>query len=93
LIEAARSATALVVEKFGSKAEIARELADRLNTVAERKRPAEALSYNALVQSWPEITRAPAPANRPRPPAVMPNRPVPSWSPSRDPTTWSDAFA
>jgi putative DNA methylase len=30
----------------------------RLYTVCERKkRPAEALSYNALVQAWPEITR------------------------------------
>jgi putative DNA methylase len=33
-------------------------LAYRLYTVAERKkRAAEALSYNALVQGWPEITR------------------------------------
>jgi putative DNA methylase len=48
----------LLVAKLGSKAEIARELAYRLYTIAERKkRAAEALSYNALVQSWPEITR------------------------------------
>jgi putative DNA methylase len=33
-------------------------LAYRLYTVCERKkRAAEALSYNALVQSWPEIAR------------------------------------
>ncbi len=44
--------------KLGSKAEIARELAYRLYTLCERKkRAAEALSYNGLVQSWPEITR------------------------------------
>jgi putative DNA methylase len=44
--------------KLGSKAEAARELAYRLYTVCERKKRAqEALSYNGLVQSWPEITR------------------------------------
>jgi putative DNA methylase len=47
-----------VVAKLGAKAEIARELAYRLYTLCERKkRAAEALSYNALVQSWPEISR------------------------------------
>jgi putative DNA methylase len=52
------SAAASLVAKLGSKAEIARELAYRLYTIAERKkRAAEALSYNALVQSWPEISR------------------------------------
>jgi hypothetical protein len=36
----------------------ARELAYRLYVIAEpKKRAAEALSYNALVQSWPESTR------------------------------------
>jgi putative DNA methylase len=52
------SAAASLVGKLGAKAEIARELAYRLYTIAERKkRAAEALSYNGLVQSWPEITR------------------------------------
>lgn len=52
------NAAAKVVAKLGSKAETARELAYRLYTVSERKkRASEALSYNALVQSWPEITR------------------------------------
>jgi putative DNA methylase len=51
-------AAAALVAKLGAKAEIARELAYRLYTVSERKkRAAEALSYNGLVQSWPEITR------------------------------------
>lgn len=44
--------------RLGNKAEVARELAYRLYTIAERKkRAAEALSYNGLVQSWPEIIR------------------------------------
>ena len=52
------SAAAELVAKLGSKAEIARELAYRLYTLCERKKRAqEALSYNGLVQSWPEITR------------------------------------
>ena len=51
-------AAAEIVAKLGSKAEIARELCYRLYTLCERKkRAAEALSYNGLVQSWPEITR------------------------------------
>jgi putative DNA methylase len=52
------SAAAEIVTKLGSKAETARELCYRLYTLCERKkRAAEALSYNALVQSWPEILR------------------------------------
>jgi putative DNA methylase len=52
------SSAAVLAGKLGSKAEAARELAYRLYTICERKkRPAEALSYNALVQSWPEIMR------------------------------------
>lgn len=51
-------AAAEVVAKLGAKAEIGRELAYRLYTLCERKkRPAEALAYNGLVQSWPEIAR------------------------------------
>ena len=51
-------AAAELAGKLGAKAEVARELAYRLYTVCERKkRAAEALAYNALVQSWPEITR------------------------------------
>ena len=46
-------------------AEIARDLAYRLYTLCERKkRAAEALSYNGLVQSWPEITRLAADADK-----------------------------
>ena len=51
-------AAAALVRKLGSQAEVARELCYRLYTLCERKkRPAEALSYNGLVQSWPEISR------------------------------------
>lgn len=51
-------AAADLVARLGTKSEIARELAYRLYTLCERKkRAAEALSYNGLVQSWPEITR------------------------------------
>ncbi len=51
-------AAATLVAKLGAKAEIARELAYRLYMLCERKKRAdEALSYNGLVQSWPEITR------------------------------------
>ena len=52
------SAAAALLAKLDAKAEVARELCYRLYTLCERKkRAAEALSYNALVQSWPEITR------------------------------------
>jgi putative DNA methylase len=51
-------AAAELVGKLGSGAEVARELAYRLYTICERKKRAtEALSYNGLVQSWPEIMR------------------------------------
>jgi putative DNA methylase len=49
---------ATLAARLGSRAETARELCYRLYTLCERKKRAtEALSYNALVQSWPEITR------------------------------------
>ena len=52
------SAAAELAGRLGAKAEAARELCYRLYTLCERKkRAAEALSYNGLVQSWPEIMR------------------------------------
>ena len=52
------NAAAELAAPLGIKAEAARELCYRLYTLCERKkRAAEALSYNSLVQSWPEITR------------------------------------
>jgi putative DNA methylase len=51
-------AAATLVAQLGSQAEAARELCYRLYTLCERKkRAAEAMAYNGLVQSWPEITR------------------------------------
>lgn len=50
--------TAQLVAKLGTIADTARELCYRLYTICERKkRSQEALAYNALVQSWPEIVR------------------------------------
>ncbi|RLA40677.1 MAG: hypothetical protein DRR42_25605, partial [Gammaproteobacteria bacterium] len=52
------SAAAALVTKLGTDAETARELCYRLYTLCERKKRAtEAMAYNGLVQSWPEITR------------------------------------
>lgn len=52
------NAAAELVAKLGARAETARELAYRLYTICERKKRAvEALAYNGLVQSWPEIVR------------------------------------
>ncbi|MCL4739264.1 MAG: DUF1156 domain-containing protein [Burkholderiaceae bacterium] len=52
------AAAARLVARLGVRAEPARELAYRLYQLCERKkRAAEALSYNALVQSWPEVVR------------------------------------
>ena len=49
---------ARLMAQIGAQAETARELCYRLYTISERKkRAAEAHSYNALVQSWPEIAR------------------------------------
>ena len=62
------SAAAMLVGKLGAKAEIARELCYRLYTLCERKkRAAEALSYNGLVLSWPEIMRLAQEATQGRP--------------------------
>jgi putative DNA methylase len=51
-------AAGAIAAKLGSHAETARELCYRLYTLCERKRRAtDAMAYNGLVQSWPEITR------------------------------------
>ncbi len=58
LASGGEGAAAGLVAKLGARAEIARELAYRLYTLCERrKRAAEALAYNGLVQSFPEIVR------------------------------------
>ena len=51
-------AAASLMSKLGPNAEAARELAYRLYRICDQKnRSQEALGYNALVQSWPEVTR------------------------------------
>jgi putative DNA methylase len=58
-------AAATLSARLGSQAETARELAYRLYVLCERKKRApEALAYNALVQSWPEIVRLAREAKR-----------------------------
>jgi putative DNA methylase len=67
LAQGGEGAAAELVAKLGTKAETARELCYRLYTLCERKkRTAEALSYNGLVQSWPEITRLAREGGKPR---------------------------
>jgi putative DNA methylase len=61
-------AAAALVARLGARAETARELAYRLYTMCERKkRAAEALAYNGLVQSWPEIARLAKEGTQPKP--------------------------
>lgn len=51
-------ATADLLRKLGSKAEVARDLAYKLFTVCEHsKRSQDAQAYNALVMGWPELAR------------------------------------
>lgn len=58
LASGGEGAAAGLVANLGAKAETGRELAYRLYTLCEsKKRAAEALAYNGLVQSWPEIAR------------------------------------
>ena len=52
------SAAAQVFQELGLRGATARELPYRLYAICERtKRTKEAISYNGLVQSWPEISR------------------------------------
>ena len=52
------TAAAEIIAALGNHAETARELCYRLYTLSDRKkRAAEALRYNTLVQSWVEIAR------------------------------------
>ena len=52
------AAAASLMSKLGPDAEAARELAYRLYRICDQKnRPQEALGYNALVLSWPEVAR------------------------------------
>jgi len=67
LASGGEGAAAELVAKLGAKAEVARELAYRLYTLCERKkRAADALAYNGLVQSWPEMVRLAREGGKPR---------------------------
>jgi len=67
LASGGEGAAAELLAKLGAKAEIARELAYRLYTLCERKkRSGEALAYNGLVQSWPEIIRLAREGSKPQ---------------------------
>ena len=58
LDQGGEAAAANLVRRLGGLSEVARDLCYRLYTVCERKkRAAEALAYNGLVQSWPEISQ------------------------------------
>jgi len=60
-------AAAVLVAELGDKAETARELCYDLYMLCERKKRArEALAYNGLVLSWPEITRLAREGGKPR---------------------------
>jgi putative DNA methylase len=55
---AGEAGAAKLMAALGAKAEAARDLCYRLYSLCERKKRAnEALAYNGLVQSWPEISR------------------------------------
>jgi putative DNA methylase len=57
---------AALAKDLGERGGAARELAYRLYTLCERrKRAPEALAYNALVQSWPELARLARGGERP----------------------------
>jgi putative DNA methylase len=57
-LDQSEEAAADLIVKLNSQADSVRELAYRLYTICDHKRRAsEALAYNALVQSWPEIVR------------------------------------
>jgi putative DNA methylase len=52
------ASAAVLAAKLGSHAEVARELAYRLDNICKNQnRSQERLAYNSLVQSWPEIMR------------------------------------
>lgn len=68
LTSGGETAAADMVAALGAGADAARELAYRLYLVCERKkRSAEALAYNALVQSWAEIQNISLRVDRPLP--------------------------
>ena len=67
-------AAASLMGKLGPNAEAARELAYRLYRICDQKnRSQEALSYNALVLSWPEVARLAQQVPPPSQPRMLPD--------------------
>jgi putative DNA methylase len=67
LASGGEDAAAVLLANLGAKAETGRELCYRLYTLCERKKRAvEALAYNGLVQSWPEIARLAGEGGKPK---------------------------
>jgi putative DNA methylase len=64
--KAGDAVTAALLRQLGSRADVARDLAYRLFSIAERrKRSADAQGYNALVLGWPELSRIAQEAPKP----------------------------
>jgi len=58
-LDQGEQATAVLLQKLGALAEVARDLSYRLYTVCERRKwSQDAIGYNALVLSWPDVRRA-----------------------------------
>ena len=58
VLDQGEAAAAEIMARLGANAEIARELTYRLYRICDQKsRSQEAIAYNSLVQSWPEIAR------------------------------------
>jgi len=58
LLENGEEAAALLLSRLGALGEVARDFAYRLYNICERKKWSnEALAYNTLITSWPEISR------------------------------------
>lgn len=66
------AATAAMLRKLGTQADVARDLAYKLFTVCEnRKWSREAQAYNALVMGWPELVRMSREIPAPPPVEIM----------------------
>jgi len=57
-LDSGEQVAAALLKKLGAMAEVARDLSYRLYTVCERRKWAqEAIGYNTLVLSWPDLKR------------------------------------
>lgn len=57
-LDSGEQVAAALLKKLGAMAEVARDLSYRLYTVCERRKWAQdAIGYNALVLSWPDLKR------------------------------------